>query len=152
MKQFTKFSIWFSFAVVLLMSNANLYAINSGKVNLSQEDRILAHELDIKTIDEFLNLTPALYKEKTGKKLSIKQIVQLKAAQKMIKHELKKTNMEDFPKGAYILLVILGWGFIPLGILSDWEGNDWWINFLLTCLCWLPGVIHGLAVMKKYYK
>ena len=52
---------------------------------------------------------------------------------------------------AAIVLVILGWGFIPLGILSDWKGNDWWMNLLLTFLCWIPGVIHGLAKMKNYY-
>ena len=55
------------------------------------------------------------------------------------------------PKWAYILLVILGLGFIPIGVMSNWTGNDWWINILLTLCFWIPGVIHGLIVMKKYY-
>lgn len=100
----------------------------------------------------FLELTPRSYKEMTGEKLTLKETLKLKAAQKMVKNQLKKAAGEDtFPKGAYIILVILGWGFIPLGILSDWKGNDWWVNLLLTFLCWIPGVIHGLAKMKNYY-
>jgi uncharacterized membrane protein YqaE (UPF0057 family) len=100
----------------------------------------------------FLELTPRTYEEMTGEKLTLKETLKLKAAQKMVKNQLKKADGEDtFPKGAYIVLVILGWGFIPLGILSDWKGNDWWMNLLLTFLCWIPGVIHGLAKMKNYY-
>lgn len=103
-------------------------------------------------ITAFLELTPRSYEEMTGEKLTLKETLKLKAAQKMVKNQLKKANGEDtFPKGAYIILVILGWGFIPLGILSDWQGNDWWVNLLLTFLCWIPGVIHGLAKMKNYY-
>ena len=100
----------------------------------------------------FLDLTPRSYEEMTGEKLTLRETMKLKAAQKMVKNQLKKADGEDtFPKGAYIVLVILGWGFIPLGILSDWKGNDWWVNLLLTFLCWIPGVIHGLSKMKNYY-
>jgi uncharacterized membrane protein YqaE (UPF0057 family) len=100
----------------------------------------------------FLDLTPRSYEEMTGEKLTLRETLKLKAAQKMVKNQLKKADGEDtFPKGAYIILVILGWGFIPLGILSDWKGNDWWVNLLLTFLCWIPGVIHGLSKMKNYY-
>jgi uncharacterized membrane protein YqaE (UPF0057 family) len=103
-------------------------------------------------ITAFLELTPRGYEEMTGEKLTLKETLKLKAAQKMVKNQLKKADGEDtFPKGAYIILVILGWGFIPLGILSDWKGNDWWVNLLLTFLCWIPGVIHGLSKMKNYY-
>jgi uncharacterized membrane protein YqaE (UPF0057 family) len=103
-------------------------------------------------ITAFLELTPRSYAEMTGEKLTLKETIKLKAAQKMVKNQLKKAAGEEtFPKGAYIILVILGWGFIPLGILSDWKGNDWWVNLLLTFLCWIPGVIHGLSKMKNYY-
>lgn len=99
----------------------------------------------------FLSLTPKSYKESTGKNLKLKEIIQLKAAQKTLKAKLNN-NEDKFPKGGYIVLVIFGLGFIPLGILSDWKGNDWWINLLLSVLCWLPGVIHGLVKMNSYYK
>lgn len=104
-------------------------------------------------LQAFLSLTPREYHRLTGKKLTFAETVKLKAAQKMVKSQMDNADGEDkFPKGGYIVLVILGWGFIPLGILSDWKGNDWWVNLLLTALCWLPGVIHGLIKMKDYYK
>jgi uncharacterized membrane protein YqaE (UPF0057 family) len=60
-------------------------------------------------------------------------------------------NDGNMPQWAYIVLVILGRGFIPIGVMSGWEGNDWWVNLLLSICFWIPGVIHGLIVMKKYY-
>ena len=120
-------------------SNVNL-GVNEDLQNVFNEN-----------IETFLALTPKSYKELTGKRLSIKEIIQLKAAQKMLKSKKSEGGEDTFPKGAFIILTILGWGFIPLGILSDWKGNDWWVNILLTMLCWLPGVIHALSKMKKYY-
>lgn len=104
-------------------------------------------------IQAFLSLTPREYHRLTGNRLTLAETVKLKAAQKMVRSQMQQADGEDkFPKGGYIVLVILGWGFIPLGILSDWKGNDWWVNLLLTALCWLPGVIHGFVKMKDYYK
>lgn len=103
------------------------------------------------SIDDFLNLTPKKYKELTGEKLGFKNTLKLKAAQKVVKQKLKKGKAADIPKGAYIVLVILGLGWLAMGLLDDFSGNNWWVNLLLTFLCWIPGVIHGLVKMKEYY-
>ncbi|MFK7936129.1 MAG: YqaE/Pmp3 family membrane protein [Saprospiraceae bacterium] len=102
-------------------------------------------------IDDFLNLTPKKYKEITGEKLGFKNTLKLKAAQKVIKKKLNKGKAADIPKGAYIVLVILGVGWLVMGLMDDFSGNNWWVNLILTALCWLPGVIHGLVKMKEYY-
>jgi uncharacterized membrane protein YqaE (UPF0057 family) len=100
----------------------------------------------------FSKLTPKQFKEITGKKMGVKDVLKLKYAQKQLKKQMEKPMAgEDLPKIAYVLLVIIGFGFLPIGLLSDWSGSDWWVNLLLSLLCWLPGVIHGLVVMKKYY-
>lgn len=101
--------------------------------------------------EKFTELTPKEYKKLTGEKLSIKEAIVLKQIQKHLKESMNPMAGEDMPKWAYILLVILGLGFIPIGVMSDWTGNDWWLNILLTLCFWIPGVIHGLIVMKKYY-
>jgi uncharacterized membrane protein YqaE (UPF0057 family) len=100
-------------------------------------------------MDQFLSLTPNQYKEMTGQKLSIKQVVQLKAAQKFVKKQT--SNKGDISKGVYILLAILGLSWIAIGVMSDWSGSTWLVNLLLTALCWLPGFIHALSIMKRYY-
>jgi uncharacterized membrane protein YqaE (UPF0057 family) len=102
-------------------------------------------------LEAFLKMTPKEFKKLTGHKLTVKEIIKLKLAQNKAKALLKSGNEDKMPKVAYVILVIFGFGFIPIGILSDWKGNDWWVNLLLTFLCWLPGVIHGLVIMKKYY-
>jgi uncharacterized membrane protein YqaE (UPF0057 family) len=103
-------------------------------------------------LESFVNMTPKDFKKMTGKKLSLTEVIKLKVAQKKVKkHMLAADGEEKFSKTGYIILVILGLGFIPIGILTDWKGNDWWINLLLSLACWLPGVIHGLVTMKKYY-
>lgn len=103
------------------------------------------------TIDEFLAMTPSKYKKLTGKRLGLKKSIQLKAAQKALKKELKNGEETEFSKGVYVLLAILGLGWLAMGLMDDWTGSDWLVNLILTVLCWLPGVIHALVKMKKYY-
>ncbi|MGI9159874.1 MAG: YqaE/Pmp3 family membrane protein [Saprospiraceae bacterium] len=106
-------------------------------------------------MDQFLNLTPAKYKEVTGKRLGLKNSLALKAAQAKVKHEMKKNDLpapgDGITKGLYVLLAFLGLGWLAMGLLSDWDGSDWIINLVLTALCWLPGFIHALVKMKDYY-
>ncbi len=124
----------------------------------------LGNVTDVKAIDpalvnlavnKFLDLTPREYKNITGKKLGLKNTIALKMAQKKVRHEVKNGDItapdSGISKGLYIVLALIGWGFVGIGLKSDWEGNDWWVNLLLTFLCWLPGFIHALVVMKKYY-
>jgi uncharacterized membrane protein YqaE (UPF0057 family) len=144
-----------SLFTMLIAASMSMAAVPTKVANLPTGDLKVNDNIDQifrDNLTAFLDLTPRSYEEMTGQKLTLKETMKLKAAQKMVKNQLKKADGEDtFPKGAYIVLVILGWGFIPLGILSDWKGNDWWVNLLLTFLCWIPGVIHGLSKMKNYY-
>ena len=109
----------------------------------------LSPEMAQMGIDQFLSLTPKKYRELTGKKPGIKNTLKLKAAQKVLKRKTGKS--EDIPKGLYIVLAIFGWAWLAMGLMDDWEGNNWWVNLLLTLLCWLPGVIHAFVKMDEYY-
>jgi uncharacterized membrane protein YqaE (UPF0057 family) len=109
----------------------------------------LSSDMTQLTLNQFLTLTPNTYTEITGKKLGFVKTVQLKAAQKYLKKKVGQS--EDISKEIYIVLAIFGLGFVAMGLLDDWKGNDWIINLVLTALCWLPGVIHAFVKMKKYY-
>ncbi len=134
-------------------SFASVTAANAPVVAISKSADVKALPTDISrlNVEDFLSLTPAKYKEMTGEKLGWKKSLALKAAQKAVKKEMGKGGT-DLPKGAYVVLVLIGWGFLAMGLMDDWQGNNWWVNLLLTFLCWLPGVIHGLIKMKDYYK
>jgi uncharacterized membrane protein YqaE (UPF0057 family) len=114
------------------------------------ELKSLTPEMVQMSIDKFLSLTPSKYKQLTGQKLGLKKSIELKAAQKFLKKN--RAVGEKISKGLYIVLAIFGLGWVALGVLSDWTGNDWWVNLLLTLLCYLPGLIHALVKMKDYYK
>ena len=109
------------------------------------------------SVDEFLALTPKKYREMTGEKMSFKETIALKLAQKKIKKELRKQGKRDgddqFPKGLFIACAILLpiAAVIFMGIMDDWEGNTWWTALLLYALCYLPGLIYTLTKVNDYY-
>lgn len=102
-------------------------------------------------LDAFLDLTPKKYRELTGERLGVKGSLALKAAQKQVKKQFKSGRDADIPKGLYVVLVIFGWGWLAMGLMDDFEGNNWWVSLILYILCWLPGLIHALIKMKDYY-
>ena len=97
---------------------------------------------DSKTL---LSLTPAKMEQLTGQKMTIAQKLALKMAQK------KAKKAGEISKGLYIVLAIFGLAWIGMGVMDDWSGSTWIVNLILTLLFWLPGFIHALVVMKKYY-
>jgi uncharacterized membrane protein YqaE (UPF0057 family) len=117
------------------------------------EIQALNPEMTKLAVDDFLNLTPRKYREITGERLGLVNTVKLKAAQKVVKKAMKLSSGSDdgITKGIYVLLAIIGLGWLAMGIKDDWEGSDWLVNLILTCLCGLPGIIHALIKMKKYY-
>ena len=97
------------------------------------------------------NITPNDIQKLTGKKLSLKEVIKLKAAQKLLKAKANKGG-EGYSKGIFILVALLGWAWLLMGIQDDFSGNTWLVNLLLTMLCGLPGLIHSLVHMKDYTK
>jgi len=142
-----------TFVVLALMCiNLNAASVSANWATTlgdQPEVKALTPEMAQMGLDQFLSLTPKKYKEMTGERMTIKQTVQLKIAQKIVKKEMKKEG--DISKGLYVLLAILGLAWVAMGIMDDWNGSDWIVNLVLSLLCWLPGVIHGLIKMKKYY-
>lgn len=147
-----KLTAYFFLAVALLVAVPSFASVDAfPTVPANPSTKTLSPEMMKMGIEQFLTLTPSKYKELTGKKLGLKKSLELKAAQKMLKKKMSKSSGADIPKGVYIILAILGWAWLLMGIMDDWTGNDWWVNLLLTLLCWLPGVIHAFVKMKKYY-
>lgn len=102
------------------------------------------------SLDGFLALTPKTYRATTGERLGLKGALQLKAAQRIVKKHANG-GAEDIPKGLYIVGAIFGLGWLAMGIMDDFEGNNWWISLILYIACWLPGLIYSLVKMKEYY-
>lgn len=83
-----------------------------------------------------------------GKKLTLKEKIALKKAVK----KSTKSDDADISKGLYILLAFVGLGWLAMGLLDDWEGNNWIICLVLTALLpWIGGFIFSMIKMKDYY-
>jgi len=105
------------------------------------------HALDMAA---FLKLTPAKYRKLTGRSLSVKEALALKAAQKQVRKASRQPG--DVPELAYIILALFGFAWVAMGVMSNWSGSDWIINLILSfCCCLLPGLIHALVRMPYYY-
>ncbi len=102
------------------------------------------------SMEDFVKLSPKEYEKLTGKHLKFKDRLKLRLTQKMLKHKLKKGE-SDIPQIGYILLSVFGWGFLAMGLIDDWTGDNWWICLLLTFAFVLPGVIFALIKMSEYY-
>jgi uncharacterized membrane protein YqaE (UPF0057 family) len=144
-----KILLYISLIFISYNAQAATTAVATEGINNIAEVQSLPTELQKLNVADFLNITPEKYSEMTGKKLGIVNTLKLKAAQKVVKNHLGG----DMPieKGVYVLLAILGLAWIAMGLADDWKGNDWVVNLILTILCWLPGLIHALVKMKKYY-
>ncbi|MEN0049949.1 MAG: YqaE/Pmp3 family membrane protein [Bacteroidota bacterium] len=131
--------IWTASAVHATKPNA--------EANQSTELRDIIKGMEV---SEILALSPKNYREKTGKRLGVKNTIKLKIAQKLLKRSEGKAGV-DIPKGVYILAAIFGLAWLIMGLMDDFEGNNWWISLILYFLFWLPGFIHALIKMNEYY-
>jgi uncharacterized membrane protein YqaE (UPF0057 family) len=139
-------------AIIAFFASSSFAVVKTNwaeQFNTQPEVSVLPVDMASMGLDQFLSLTPKKYKEMTGEKLGLKKTLQLKAAQKFIKKELKREA--DIDKGLYVLLAILGLAWVAMGVMDDWSGSDWIVNLILYALCYLPGLIHALTKMKKYY-
>lgn len=144
-----------SFAMVETYTSQNKSSENVGNAvnwyadfKANPEMKNLPPEMTKLTLEEFTKLTPSKFEEMTGKKLSMVKKFKLKVAQKFLK---KKAGTADISKGLYIVLAIIGLGWLAMGLLDDWSGSDWIISLVLYFLFFLPGLIYTLIKMKKYY-
>lgn len=99
----------------------------------------------------FMSLNKKSYEQLTGKKMTLKEKISLKIAQKMMAKESRKREGGTLPQWAYIVLSIFALGWLAIGIKSNWKGNDWWISLLLYLCFYVPGLIYSIIVMSKYY-
>lgn len=124
-------------------------------VDKADTEAFLPAGMDV-SAEDFLALTPRKIREATGQKLSLKQVIGLKMAQKKIKKQIRRGQKEGddgVPKGLFIVCAILLpiAAVIFMGVADDWQGNNWWTALLLYALCYFPGLIFTLTKVKEYY-
>lgn len=142
---------------VFLMSSIAVYATPKSMITSPQqsstddgERQVLSKQLKNLSLEDALNLTPKSYREMTGERLGLVKFAKLKVAQHIIKKQQRK-KATDLPKGGYIALAIFGFGWLAMGLLDDFQGNNWWIGLILYAIFYFPGLIYSLIKMSEYY-
>ncbi|MEM9886396.1 MAG: YqaE/Pmp3 family membrane protein [Bacteroidota bacterium] len=135
-------------------SSPNVAALEKSQLETLPAYESLSDDIKNMSLEDFLNLTPKQYKKMTGKRLGFKNAVALKIVQKAAKKKKDgKLDSSDIPKPLFIICAI----FIPIvavifmGLMDDWETNNWWIALILYFLFYIPGLIFTLIKMKDYY-
>ncbi len=64
----------------------------------------------------------------------------------------KKGGSAEISKALYVVLAIIGFGWLGMGINDNFEDWDWVLSLVLYIIFYLPGLIYTLVKMKKYYK
>ena len=80
---------------------------------------------------------------KEAKQISKQEI---KALKKAVKSQKKSDDISiDL---LYVLCFFVP--FIVVGIVTDWHLPTVLINLLWVAICWIPGIIHGLIILRRY--
>ena len=98
-----------------------------------------------------LTTTPKKFRQLTGRKMNVKEWLSLQIAKKVVKRSIIKKQKEYVSQSLYIVLAILGLGFIGMGVNTDWTGSDWVICLLLSLFTCIGGLIFALIKMRDYY-
>jgi TM2 domain-containing membrane protein YozV len=116
--------------LILLLVIA-VFAMNSGNAAIHKTEKVfnsdektLFQSLNVQNLNDFVKLTPKQIKEQTGRRLSLKEVITLKAAQKVVKSKFLANNSAAGDKSqliALILCVALG----GLGIHRFYLGYTW---------------------------
>jgi uncharacterized membrane protein YqaE (UPF0057 family) len=98
---------------------------------------------------DFATMTPAQVAELTGQKLTFKQTLALKAAQKQLK---KETSLPAKPSKGLAIVLVIFLGFIGM-LIYQGTWNKYVTNTLLwSLLCGIPGIIYGIKVINGKVK
>ena len=141
MKKLTLLSILFLFAVNFSM------AINPS--GMTHHRKLSIHDPQVLQGMNIATMSLKEFQKITGKKLSFKEKIKYRLAQKAMKIKSKKSGGQ-FPTVLYVVLSILPLAWILMGVQDDWQGNKWWVNLILYIIMWLPGFIHSMVKMKEY--
>jgi uncharacterized membrane protein YqaE (UPF0057 family) len=138
------FLVFFS-ANAINPSNKSIIATNPTSIDFSNFEKGIT--VNGKSLT---NITPNDIQKLTGKKLSLKEVIKLKVAQKILNANTNNSSGTRYSKGVFILVAIFGFGWLLMGIHDDFSGSTWIVNLILTLICWLPGLIHSLIHMEEY--
>ena len=88
---------------------------------------------------------PVASKKVLAKTQNVKALAKTVAVKQAVKNT-PANNSDDELILLYLLAILIP--FVAVGIVTDWDLADVFINLLLTFLCYIPGVIHAFIKIR----
>jgi hypothetical protein len=144
-KKLTTTMLGLGFLFVFQLVNATVEPAIITKPVIKENVSTNPQPLSLRTLEDFLSLTPKKYTELTGKKMTLPQKVSLKIAQYKVKRAIKKGKTVDlnalskevdtsnFNIGGFVLGLLLGIiGVLIAYLIGDRSVVKWaWIGFAI---------------------
>jgi uncharacterized membrane protein YqaE (UPF0057 family) len=165
MRKFLALFIALSFTLSSFASGSSVLEPVSKPVNPKATDIIIPIGSSGQKISlsDFSTMSIKEAEKLTGKKFSLANKLGFKIVQKKLRKSIssdgnitvnsngKSKAGASIPKVLYVIMALVGLGWLAMGILDNFSGSNWWIGLLLYFLFFIPGVIFTLIKMKDYY-
>jgi|DEB19_MinimDraft_2_1074335.scaffolds.fasta_scaffold04852_3 uncharacterized membrane protein YqaE (UPF0057 family) len=133
-------------SILLILTIFCISALNLSAKTIENGNPKTAQSLFKYTADNIQSITPELLKSEL-KSLNLKE--QKKFFVLLYKKviDANKNKVEVDPIVLYILAVVLP--PVAVGLYTNWEPEPTIINLALTCVLYLPGIVHAFYIITK---
>ncbi len=133
-------------SILLFLTIFCITALNLNAKTIENDKQKTAQSLFKYTADNIKSISPELLKSEL-KSLSLKEQKKfyILLYKKVI--DANKNKVDVDPIVLYILAVILP--PVAVGLYTNWEPEPTLINLALTCVLYLPGIVHAFYIITK---
>lgn len=131
---------------LLILAIFCLTALNLSAKTIENDNQKTAQSLFKYTIDNIHTINPEILKSEL-KSLSLKEQKRFYVLLYKKVIDANKNKVDVDPIVMYILAVILP--PVAVGLHTNWEPEPTLINLALTCVLYLPGIVHAFYIITK---
>ncbi len=133
-------------SILLFLTIFCITALNLSAKTIENDNQKTAQSLFKYTAENIQTITPEILKSEL-KSLSLKEQKRFYVLLYKKVIDANKNKVDVDPIVLYILAVILP--PVAVGLYTNWEPEPTLINLVLTCVLYLPGIVHAFYIITK---
>ena len=133
-------------SILLFLTIFCITALNLSAKTIENDNQKTAQSLFKYTAENIQIITPEILKSEL-KSLSLKEQKRFYVLLYKKVIDANKNKVDVDPIVLYILAVILP--PVAVGLYTNWEPEPTLINLVLTCVLYLPGIVHAFYIITK---
>lgn len=133
-------------SILLFLTIFCITALNLSAKTIENDNQKTAQSLFKYTAENIQTITPEILKSEL-KSLSLKEQKRFYVLLYKKVIDANKNKVDVDPIVLYILAIILP--PVAVGLYTNWEPEPTLINLVLTCVLYLPGIVHAFYIIFK---